>query len=100
MDHFGSLKYWIKDATNEKKWSWMIESKLRSPHLDIPKPKLSDNPSPPIPQRNAPPPEETNTNTNTAIEGNNENPLNLKKIFPLPPRATTTIMKKHTIQRG
>ena len=32
MDRLGSLKYWFKDAMDKKRWSWMIESKLRSPH--------------------------------------------------------------------
>ena len=50
MDRFGSLPYWIKDAMNKKRWSWMIQSKLRLPHLDSPDPLP---PSPPSPPRNA-----------------------------------------------
>ena len=53
MDRLGSLKYWFKDAMNKKRWSWMIESKLRSPHLNIPDPSP---PNPPSPQNNTPPP--------------------------------------------
>ena len=53
QDRFGSLQYWLKDAMDKKRWAWMIESKLRSPHLDLPDPTP---PSPPSPPRNTPPP--------------------------------------------
>ena len=48
MDKVGSLRYWIEDAADEKKWQWMIDSKLRFPHLDIPEPNRAD-PPPPFP---------------------------------------------------
>ena len=47
MDRLGSLTYWFKDALNKKRWAWMIESKLRSPHLDLPEPSPPTSPSPP-----------------------------------------------------
>ena len=49
MDRFGSLI--LKDAMDKKRWAWMIESKLSSPHLDLPDPTP---PSPPSPPRNTP----------------------------------------------
>ena len=61
MDKVGSLIYWIEDAADEKKWQWMIDSKLRFPHLDIPEPNRAD-PPPPFPPRNdTPPPNEHST---------------------------------------
>ena len=54
MDRFGSLQYWLEDAMDKKRWAWMIEIKLRSPHLDLPDPSL---PNPPIPPRNTPLPQ-------------------------------------------
>ena len=36
MDMHGSLNYWIKDAWDEKKWIYMIDSRLRFPHLEMP----------------------------------------------------------------
>ena len=53
MDRLGSLKYWFKDAMDKKRWSWMIESKLRSPHLNIPDPSP---PNPPQPAKKYHPP--------------------------------------------
>jgi len=48
MDHFGSLKYWIEDAIDEKIWQWMIDSKLHFPHRNIPEPaKINADPPPP-----------------------------------------------------
>ena len=55
MDSLGSLKFWYKDALNKKRWSWMIESKIRSPHLKIPNPSSNTSNSQhktPSPRRN------------------------------------------------
>ena len=47
MDRLGSLKFWYKDALNKKRWSWMIESKIRSPHLKNPNPSSNASSSQP-----------------------------------------------------
>ena len=52
MDRFGSLKYWINDAMDEKIWTWLIESKQKKPHLKHKEPASTslppnNNPSPP-----------------------------------------------------
>ena len=61
MDRFGSLKYWIEDAMDEIRWQWMIDSKLRFPHLDIPEPNRADPPPPSPPRDDTPPPNEHST---------------------------------------
>jgi hypothetical protein len=38
----GALNRWYEDAMSEKYWEWLIDRKLRKPHLNIPPP--SDNP--------------------------------------------------------
>ena len=38
MGRVGSLKFWVEDALDEKRWQWLIDSKLRFPHQDIPEP--------------------------------------------------------------
>ena len=50
----GDLKHWIELAMDEKYWEWLIDSKLRTPHLDIPEPRRSQPQQPPPPR--TPPP--------------------------------------------
>ena len=53
MDRLGSLKFWLKDALNQKRWLSMIENKIRSPHLKLPDP----TPNPPNSQYTTPHPQ-------------------------------------------
>ena len=66
MDRFGSLKYWIEDAMDEKRWQWMIDSKLRFPHRKIPEPTQNTDKPHTHTQDNQPPrtPPRRNNNNN------------------------------------
>jgi hypothetical protein len=69
MDKVGSLHFWLQDALDARRWQWMINSKLRTPHLDIPEPSKANPPQPPPPpqsprNRSTPPPSPPKQNTN------------------------------------
>ena len=46
----GHVKFWLDDAKDETQWEWLIDSKVRRPHLNIPRPRRQN------PQSDAPPP--------------------------------------------
>ena len=52
----GALSKWYSDAMDEEYWEWMIDDKLRKPHLNIPPPSdrnaPQEDPSPPPSPRN------------------------------------------------
>ena len=48
MDKIGSLHYWLADALDSKRWQWLIDSRLRFPHRNIPEPS-NPNEDPPYP---------------------------------------------------
>ena len=52
----GALNRWYSDAMDEKLWEWMIDDKLRKPHLNIPPPNNNHPPPPPPADENPPPP--------------------------------------------
>jgi hypothetical protein len=60
----GAVKHWIDDARDPNYWEWLIDQKIKRPHLDIPPPRRRANtdrntapPSPPprTNQSNRPP---------------------------------------------
>ena len=85
MDKVGSLHYWLADALDSKRWQWLIDSRLRFPHRNIPEPS-NPNEDPPYPQsppRNSTPPSpprQSNRNSNRPPSPCSQN------IPPSPPR--------------
>jgi hypothetical protein len=55
----GDLRHWINDAMDQEYWEWMIDQKIKRPHLNIPPPRRRTNANrestpqspPPRPQR-------------------------------------------------
>ena len=45
----GHTKFWLDDAKDEPQWNWLIDSKIRRPHLNIPRPHRQSR------QNNTPP---------------------------------------------
>ena len=86
MDRFGSLKYWIDDAMDKRRWHWMIDSKLRFPHRDLPEPTTNNsNQSPPPPNFNSDPPPQDDQPPPTPPQRNNNNRGRRRNHPPSPP---------------
>jgi hypothetical protein len=80
MDKVGSLKYWLADALNKKKWQWLIDSRLRCPHRNIPEPTNLNEPPPNPTDDSIPPTPPRRSNQRPPPSPRPQNPL------PSPPR--------------